>query len=88
MTQRSDDRTPLARAAELASAVVTICVEMVVPALLGYWADRRLGTTPLLVIVGGGLGLAIGLWSLIRLTNPMRQAGRRGPDDQRQPHDP
>jgi len=80
VTKTPDERPLLARAAETASTVVTICIEMVAPALLGYWVDRRLGTTPAFVIVGGILGMAFGLWSLIRLTNPMRRpdGGRPG----------
>ena len=36
---------------------------------LGYWADRQLGTTPLLVLVGLFLGLGVGargVWTLIQ----------------------
>jgi F0F1-type ATP synthase assembly protein I len=36
---------------------------------LGYWADRQLGTTPLLVLVGLFAGLGVGsraVWILIQ----------------------
>jgi F0F1-type ATP synthase assembly protein I len=34
--------------------------------LLGIWADRRLGTTPLLTVVLLLLGFVGGTWSLVR----------------------
>jgi ATP synthase protein I len=33
---------------------------------LGYWADRRLGTEPWLLLLGGGLGIGVGLWHFYR----------------------
>ena len=36
--------------------------------LLGYWADRRLGTSPLLLIVGTLLGTGLGgFWAYQRV---------------------
>jgi F0F1-type ATP synthase assembly protein I len=32
----------------------------------GYWLDERLGTRPLLVLVGGMLGLGAGLYQFFR----------------------
>jgi F0F1-type ATP synthase assembly protein I len=28
----------------------------------GYWADRWFGTTPWLLLLGGGIGIGTGLW--------------------------
>jgi len=39
---------------------------LVFPTLLGYWLDARFSTAPILVIVGGILGIAGGLTSLVR----------------------
>ena len=33
---------------------------------LGWWLDGRWGTGPWLLITGGGVGFAIGLWMMIR----------------------
>lgn len=88
VTETPDDRSLLARAAELASTVTTICVQMVVPVLLGYWLDLRLGTKAVFAILGGILGLSIGLWSLLRLTAPLRRPpDRRGGADDRRSRD-
>ena len=65
-----DDRPPLAVAMEWTSRITTISLEMFIPALAGNWLDERLGTSHVLLIVGMILGFAIGLWSLIKLTQP------------------
>ena len=53
---------------EFAGIGVQFAVTIVVFAFLGVWLDRRLGTSPLfvLVLVFGGAGL--GFWSMIRKT--------------------
>jgi F0F1-type ATP synthase assembly protein I len=33
---------------------------------LGYWADEKLGTRPLLFLVGGTLGLALALYQFFK----------------------
>ena len=42
--------------------VVTILVFL----FLGQWLDRKLGTTPWLLLVGVLLGAALGMWMMIR----------------------
>jgi F0F1-type ATP synthase assembly protein I len=62
-----DDRLPLAKAYQRATRVVTVAAGMVLPGLLGYWADSRLGTGALLTIAGFALGMTYGLYDLVRL---------------------
>jgi F0F1-type ATP synthase assembly protein I len=62
-----DGRSPIAVAMNWASQVTTISIEMVLPILLGVWADRRLGTKVVFTIVGAACGLWLGIWSLLRL---------------------
>jgi F0F1-type ATP synthase assembly protein I len=62
-----DDRSPIAVAMHWASQVTTISIEMVLPILLGVWADRRLGTKFVFVIFGAACGLWLGIWSLLRI---------------------
>lgn len=38
---------------------------------LGWWLDRWLGVSPWLLIVGCGLGFAVGLFQLVRAANRM-----------------
>ena len=39
---------------------------IVVSALAGVWLDKRLGSSPWLVIVAVFVGAALGFWNLIR----------------------
>jgi F0F1-type ATP synthase assembly protein I len=66
-----DDRSALARALELGSLATTIALEMVVPIVLGLLLDRWLGTKAVFTIVGGVVGMAGGLWQLIRLSREL-----------------
>lgn len=78
MASSSDrDRNSLAQGYLWASRASTIAMSAVVPAGLGYWADRWWGTSPWLLITGAGLGFVLMLRDLIRLTNtPGRRKDR------------
>lgn len=54
---------------EFAGAGLQFAVTLVLCALAGIWLDKRLGTSPwlLIVLVLGGAGL--GLWSMVRRLN-------------------
>lgn len=81
MPDSSDDRVPMAGAIALASSVTTIALEMVVPALIGYWIDQRLGVSPLFIAAGAALGLYVGIRSLMILARPKPgDKNRHGPD--------
>jgi F0F1-type ATP synthase assembly protein I len=51
---------------------MTIALGMVVPGLVGYWLDNRLGTRALLTILGFGIGVTFGIWELLRMARPWR----------------
>ena len=68
MEEQRDDRSPLALGLQWSSRITTVSLEMVVPALAGYWLDRKLGTPLLFLILGAVLGFAVGLRSLLRMT--------------------
>jgi len=53
---------------EWSSRLTAIALEMVLPGLLGYWVDQKLGTGILLLILGVAVGFTAGLWNLIKLT--------------------
>lgn len=88
VTEQPDDRSPLARATQWSVSTMTIAVEMVVPILLGAWIDGRLGTKGVFAIIGGTIGLAAGIWSLLRLVEPLRHDRQRTADRQEHPHQP
>jgi len=75
-----DDRAAVARALALVSTVTSISLEMVLPAVAGYWLDRRLGWLPGLTIVGGAAGLALGIWTLIRWARQEHARQAQPPD--------
>jgi F0F1-type ATP synthase assembly protein I len=78
--EKGDGRSPLALGLEWSSRITTVALEMVVPALLGYWLDQKLGTRFAFLAGGAVLGFVAGLMSLLRMT---RSNGRNGksPDD-------
>jgi F0F1-type ATP synthase assembly protein I len=54
-----------------ASQVMTISIEMVLPVLLGVWADRSWGTKFAFTMLGAAAGLWLGIWSLMRIAKQL-----------------
>ena len=50
----------MAIAFEWSATVMTISAEMVVPGLMGYWLDQRLGTRALFLLAG--FSVVVILW--------------------------
>jgi F0F1-type ATP synthase assembly protein I len=73
VNDRHDDRSPFAVAMEWSARLTTISMELVLPALGGYWLDQRLGTRVLFLILGVMLGFVAATLSLVRLTKPPGQ---------------
>ena len=86
MTEPGDDRSPLAAALAWSSAIVTISLEMVIPGLIGYWLDQRLGTQVLFVLLGFAAGMVVFIWQLMRLTSGRKDSGQ--PTDHPRKPDP
>ena len=53
----------------------TIALEMVIPALIGIWLDRLLGTVALLTILGIFLGMALCFWQLLKIAREDHSIG-------------
>jgi hypothetical protein len=66
---------PLVEMARYAGHGITLALATAAFALLGRWADARLSTAPLFVIVGAILGFAGGFYHMIRELVP---GGLRG----------
>lgn len=62
-----DSRSALAIAYAWAWRVIVISLEMVIPGLVGYWVDSRLGTKALFVVLGFLLGMAVGGVHLVQI---------------------
>jgi len=66
---RKEDRSPVAVAMAWSSQMTTVAAEMVIPGLAGLWVDSKLGTRPLLGVIGFALGLVLGIWHLLKLVS-------------------
>ncbi len=75
MDDEEDQRTLIAKAWGWGYQATTISMEMVVPALLGLWLDRRLGTLPAFLILGAIFGMVAGM---IHLLGFARHVGEQG----------
>jgi hypothetical protein len=58
--------------------ITSLGLEFSLPALGGYFVDRRWDTAPVATLVGATLGFAAGIYHLVRLAAPERP---RGPGD-------
>ncbi len=56
-------------ATQWVSHITAVSLEMVLPALLGYWLDQRWKTDPWLVCIGALLGFIVGMKHLLQLTS-------------------
>ncbi len=70
----NDGRPQMAVAMRWVHQITSIGIEMVLPALVGHWADVYWGTEPWLVSVGALLGFTVAMMHLLALA---KQSGRR-----------
>ncbi len=82
MADPVDDPTSQVIAGQWVTRLITVALEMVLPGLLGYWIDQRLGTSFVFMLLGFGGGLTLGVWHLIRMTSAAkRDEGAKRVDD-------
>lgn len=67
----------MAQAMHWVSQVTTIALEMVLPALGGYWLDNRWGTAPGFTIAGAVLGFFVSMQHLLQLAKKMNEGSRQ-----------
>jgi hypothetical protein len=63
-------------ALEWVSRIMAVALAMVLPGLLGYWLDKKLGTS-FLAPAGFVFGIVGGMWSLLVLTGAVAGKSRR-----------
>jgi len=80
-----NERSPTARAAQWASRIMTVSLEMVLPGLAGYWLDKKLGTKVLFMLLGFAIGCTAAVLHLIQLT---RTIDRRATNQRRSDNPP
>lgn len=65
-----------------ASRISSISLQMVLPPLVGWWADRQWGTSPWLLIVAAVVGFASGMLAILKLERSFdRPPSRTGSGD-------
>lgn len=72
-----DSRSSLSIGMDWSARVTTIGLEFCVPAVLGHFVDRWMGTAPWLTVIGALLGMAIGMMHVLRLPGEVARAGQR-----------
>lgn len=70
MEKPTDDRSAIAVALAWSTRITAVALEMVIPAVIGYWLDERLGTVMVFVVLGAILGMASSLTHLLRMDSP------------------
>jgi F0F1-type ATP synthase assembly protein I len=68
----------MAIAAAWVSRLIAVSFEMVIPGVIGYFLDQWLNTKIIFAIVGFGLGLALGMWHLVRMSRSEENGPRTG----------
>jgi hypothetical protein len=87
MTPPVDRRPPLAVALEWVSRITAVAGAMVLPGLLGYWVDHKLGTG-FLAPAGFVIGVVGGIWSLLALTGAVgKPRGKEKPKRSSKDHE-
>lgn len=83
MPNPADDRSAQAIAFERAAQVMTISLEMVVPGLLGYWLDQRLGTKAVFLLCGFALGAVMAGLALAKIARRRAKLGAERENEDR-----
>lgn len=65
--------TALRDVAPLIGIGTTLAVTVLLGLGVGYWVDRRLGTEPWLLLVGGLLGMALAFYQFYRTVAGLRK---------------
>ncbi len=79
----ADDRSALSLAWAWGTRVTVIAAQMVVPGLIGYWIDEKLGTRIVFMLVGFAIGITSAIMQLVRMTGT--NAGPKHPSDKNYP---
>lgn len=79
MSHDDDQRSLIAKAWGWGYQAMSISLEMVVPALLGLWIDRLIGTLPLFLILGAAFGMIAGMVHLVQFAKHIGGGNQQKP---------
>ncbi len=68
-----DTRATWVRGYQISSQVITIALELVLPGLVGFFADRRWHTFPGLTLAGVGLGFLAGTLHFVQFVKALNR---------------
>jgi len=74
MGKTVDDRSATAKAMSRVSDVMSICLLMIIPALIGYGLDQWFGTGFLLTIIGLIFGMSGAVLLLMQLVTALQKS--------------
>lgn len=79
----SEERSAWAAAGEYTGHGLTWALSVLFFLLGGWWVDGKLGTTPLLMILGAFVGAGAGFYSLYRhvVLEPRKRSEKAGDED-------
>ena len=69
MVKTVDDRSPTAKGLSKVSEIIAICMMMIVPGLIGYWVDQKVGSRVVFTLLGLILGMSVAVMQLVRLVS-------------------
>ncbi|QDV16114.1 Putative F0F1-ATPase subunit (ATPase_gene1) [Gimesia panareensis] len=70
----------LVEAHQWVSRLITVSLEMALPAFLGHWLDEKWNTSPWLTAVGALLGFACGMAHLLQMAKEAERKERKKRD--------
>lgn len=69
MAKTVDDRSPMAKSLSKVSEIIAISMLMIVPGLIGYLIDQKVGSRVVFTLLGLCLGMAGAVMQLVRLVS-------------------
>ena len=73
LTKNVDDRSSIAKGMSRGSEIVSVCMMMIIPALIGYFVDQKIGTRFLLTILGFVFGMSAAVWQLMKIVKAISE---------------
>ncbi len=62
---------------------IQMCAAMLLPSLLGWYADKEWDTSPAGILIGVGVGLSAGMYTVIKTVSRVEAAEKRRKEEER-----
>ncbi|MGQ9504066.1 MAG: AtpZ/AtpI family protein [Thermogutta sp.] len=84
---RQDTRATWAKGYQISSQVISIAFELVLPGLVGFFADRRLHIFPILTVLGLVFGFTSGTIHFIHFAKTLNGGAKQCSDADQRPRE-